>query len=41
LREGRKAGVQMPTLEVLYGLAKAIQWRVREGRGMVEIPKRQ
>jgi ketopantoate reductase len=38
LREGKKAGVQMPTLEVLYQLAKAIQWRNMEARGMVEVP---
>ena len=40
LREGKKAGVSMPTLEVLYQLAKAIQWRTKESKGMVEIPKK-
>jgi hypothetical protein len=30
----------MPTLEVLYQLAKAIQWRNMERRGMVEVPKK-
>jgi 2-dehydropantoate 2-reductase len=38
LREGKRAGVQMPVLEVLYGIAKAMQWRVKEERGMVEVP---
>jgi 2-dehydropantoate 2-reductase len=38
LREGKKAGVKMPTLEVLYQLAKAIQWRNMEKRGLVEVP---
>jgi hypothetical protein len=40
LREGKKAGVQMPTLEVLYRLAKAIQWRNMEKKGLVEVPKK-
>lgn len=40
LREGKKAGVAMPTLEVLYQLAKAIQWRNMERRGLVEVPKK-
>ncbi|KAH7081635.1 2-dehydropantoate 2-reductase-like protein [Paraphoma chrysanthemicola] len=40
LREGKKAGVQMPTLEVLYQLARAIQWRNKEGKGMVEVPRK-
>jgi ketopantoate reductase len=40
LREGKKAGVKMPTLEVLYQLAKAIQWRNMEKRGLVEVPKK-
>lgn len=38
LREGKKAGVPMPTLEVLYHLARAIQWRTKQSRGLVEIP---
>lgn len=40
LREGKKAGVAMPTLEVLYQLAKAVQWRNMEKKGMVEVPKK-
>lgn len=40
LREGKKAGVQMPTMEVLYQVARAIQWRTKEQRGMVDIPKK-
>lgn len=38
LREGKKAGVQMPTLEVLYQLARAIQWRTKEAKGLVQVP---
>lgn len=38
LREGKKAGVAMPTLEVLYQIAKAVQWRTKEQRGLVNIP---
>lgn len=33
LREGKRAGVPMPTLEVLYQLARTIQWRTKEARG--------
>ena len=40
LREGRKLGVKMPTIEVLYNLCKAIQWRLMEERGMIEVPAR-
>ncbi|KAF2877755.1 ketopantoate reductase PanE/ApbA C terminal-domain-containing protein [Massariosphaeria phaeospora] len=40
LREGKAAGVPMPTLEVLYNIAKAIQWRTKEARGMVQIPEK-
>ncbi|KAL5121004.1 hypothetical protein ACEQ8H_001192 [Pleosporales sp. CAS-2024a] len=40
LREGKKAGVSMPTLEVLYHIAQAIQWRNMEKNGMVEVPKK-
>jgi len=40
LRAGKDAGVAMPTLEVLYQLAKAIQWRMKESRGLVEVPKK-
>lgn len=38
LREGKKAGVAMPTIEILYFMAKGIQWRTMEARGFVEIP---
>jgi 2-dehydropantoate 2-reductase len=38
LREGRKAGVPMPTLEVLYQLARSIQWRTKEAKGLVKLP---
>jgi ketopantoate reductase len=38
LREGKDAGVAMPTLEVLYRLSQAIQWRIKEKKGLVEIP---
>jgi ketopantoate reductase len=38
LREGKKAGVAMPTLEVLYQIARAVQWRTKTVRGIVTIP---
>ncbi|KAF2001336.1 2-dehydropantoate 2-reductase [Amniculicola lignicola CBS 123094] len=38
LREGKKAGVAMPTVEVLYNICKAIQWRTKDAKGRVKIP---
>ncbi|KAF2267460.1 2-dehydropantoate 2-reductase [Lojkania enalia] len=38
LREGKAVGVAMPTLQVLYNIAKAIQWRTKEERGLIKIP---
>ncbi|KAF3010999.1 hypothetical protein E8E13_010728 [Curvularia kusanoi] len=38
LRAGSQAGVPMPTLEVLYQLARVIQWRTKEARGLVTVP---
>ncbi|KAK7565085.1 2-dehydropantoate 2-reductase family protein [Phyllosticta citricarpa] len=38
LREAEALGVPTPTLKVLYGILKAIQWRAKEARGQVEIP---
>ncbi|KAH7002443.1 2-dehydropantoate 2-reductase family protein [Ilyonectria destructans] len=40
LRTGTALGVSMPTLSVLYGLLKAMQWRTMEKRGLVTIPPR-
>lgn len=41
LREGAALGVPMPTLKVLYGVCKSIQWRTKETRGLVEIPAKE
>ncbi|KAL1639892.1 hypothetical protein SLS58_007479 [Diplodia intermedia] len=38
VREGKAMGVPMPTLNVLYGMCKAIQWRTKESRGVVTVP---
>lgn len=38
LREGIAKGVPMPTLTVLYNLCRAIQWRNKATKGLVEIP---
>lgn len=38
LREGKALGVPMPTVQVLYHLCRAIQWRNKEAKGLVEIP---
>lgn len=40
LREGEKLGIAMPTLKVLYHLCQAIQWKNKELKGLVEIPKK-
>ncbi|OJJ03462.1 hypothetical protein ASPVEDRAFT_42920 [Aspergillus versicolor CBS 583.65] len=40
LREGTARGVSMPTATFLYHTLKAIQWRVKEEKGMVTIPSR-
>lgn len=39
LRAGKERGVPMPMLEALYQLAKAIQWRIKETKGLVQIPQ--
>ena len=39
LREGEKAGVAMPTIKVLYGLCKAVQWRTMDLNGLVDARK--
>ncbi|KAF7521494.1 hypothetical protein PCG10_008273 [Penicillium crustosum] len=38
LREGLSRGVSMPVLSVLYHTLKAMQWRLKEQRGIVDVP---
>ena len=38
LREGEKLGVAMPNLRVLYHLCKAVQWKNKEIKGLVQVP---
>lgn len=38
LREAERLGVPTPTLKVLYGLLKGLQFQVKEARGLVEVP---
>ncbi|KAI8716479.1 2-dehydropantoate 2-reductase [Fusarium sp. LHS14.1] len=38
LREAKKVGVSTPHLTVIYGICKAIQWRMKEGKGLVTVP---
>ncbi|KAJ5979321.1 hypothetical protein N7501_002663 [Penicillium viridicatum] len=38
LREGLSRGVSMPTLTVLYHTLKAMQWRLKERRGIINVP---
>ncbi|CAD0015981.1 unnamed protein product [Aureobasidium pullulans] len=36
LRDGTRNGVDMPTIRTLYGLLEALQWRLKEAKGLVE-----
>jgi ketopantoate reductase len=38
MREGRKAGVPTPTLNILYELCRAIQWKTKLAKGLVTQP---
>ncbi|BCS29253.1 ketopantoate reductase family protein [Aspergillus puulaauensis] len=40
LREGTARGMSMPTATFLYHTLKAIQWRVKEEKGMITIPSK-
>ncbi|KAJ5894570.1 hypothetical protein N7495_006261, partial [Penicillium taxi] len=40
LREGAARGVPMPTLTFLYRTLKAMQWRMKEERGLILIPQK-
>lgn len=39
LREAERVGVPAPTLRVLYALLKALQFQVKEAKGLVLVPK--
>jgi 2-dehydropantoate 2-reductase len=38
LREAEKVGVPTPTLKVIYEICKALQWRIKETKGLVVTP---
>lgn len=38
LREAQKLGVSTPTLTIIYGMLKALQWKIREQKGMITVP---
>ncbi|RSL92503.1 hypothetical protein CEP52_013776 [Fusarium oligoseptatum] len=38
LREAKRVGVSTPNLTVIYEICKAIQWRMKEGKGLVTVP---
>ncbi|KAK4215601.1 putative 2-dehydropantoate 2-reductase [Rhypophila decipiens] len=38
LREAERLGVPAPTLRVVYGMLRGIQWKVREAKGLVKVP---
>ncbi|KAJ5573820.1 uncharacterized protein N7459_008247 [Penicillium hispanicum] len=40
LREGLARGVPMPTLTFLYRTLKAMQWRLKQERGIIAIPEK-
>lgn len=39
LRAGLARGVAMPVLSVLYHLLRAVQWKIKERNGLIEIPE--
>lgn len=40
LREAEKLGVPAPTLRVVYGLLKGLQFQTKVAKGLVEVPER-
>jgi ketopantoate reductase len=38
LREAEKIGVPTPTLRIIYEICKALQWRIKETKGLVTVP---
>lgn len=40
LREAERCGVPAPTLRVLYGLLRGLQFRAKEARGLVHVPRK-
>ncbi|KAH6871034.1 6-phosphogluconate dehydrogenase [Thelonectria olida] len=38
LREAEKVGVPTPNLKAIYEISKALQWKNKEGRGLVTVP---
>ncbi len=38
LREAEKLGVPTPTLKVIYGVLKGLQWKTMEAKGLITIP---
>lgn len=40
LREAERLGVPTPTLKVIYGVLKGLQFQVKEAKGLVEVPVR-
>lgn len=39
LREAEELGVPTPTLRIVYGLLRGLQFQTREAKGLVEVPK--
>ncbi|KAG0650721.1 AF-toxin biosynthesis 12-1 [Hyphodiscus hymeniophilus] len=39
LREAEKLGVPAPTLKVVYGILKTLQWTTKENKGLVTLPQ--
>lgn len=40
LREAERLGVPTPTLKVIYGVLKGLQFQTKEAKGLVEVPVR-
>ncbi|KAJ9145296.1 2-dehydropantoate 2-reductase [Pleurostoma richardsiae] len=41
VRAGKELGVPMPTLSIVFSMCKAIQWRNKQRRGLIDIPPRE
>jgi ketopantoate reductase len=38
LREAQRIGLDTPILKTIYELCRMIQWKTKEGKGLVKLP---
>ncbi|KAH8886187.1 6-phosphogluconate dehydrogenase C-terminal domain-like protein [Thozetella sp. PMI_491] len=41
MRVGKELGVPMPTITTIYFLCEAIQWRIKEAKGLIKVPPKE